>query len=255
MPGDVDAFATLLVRRAPLLRLLNDAPKTKPELVAETDVSRSTVDRAVRDMEGAGVVERRNGAVVLTLVGRLALDSYEAFHADIASLADCRALRDLDADAPIEVRALRECSVVAASPNTPHRCVREWIDRLRTADRVELYGTMVLPQVLDALVDDVVDGSLDVEAYLVPPVIEALVSDFGERAQRALDSDAVSIAEVEGGPSFDLAVFRGSDGSETVCIGFGTHGLEYLVLNETTEAVAWAHERLAAVRSDAEPIA
>jgi predicted transcriptional regulator len=72
----------LLSQRADALSRLLDADRTKNELTEELDVSRSTVDRAVRELESNGLVRREGGTVTATLSGRLAYDSYRRFCAE-----------------------------------------------------------------------------------------------------------------------------------------------------------------------------
>jgi Mn-dependent DtxR family transcriptional regulator len=53
---------------------LAETPAEKGVLAGELDRSRSTVDRAVRDPEAAGLVERTDGGYATTLAGRLAAE-------------------------------------------------------------------------------------------------------------------------------------------------------------------------------------
>lgn len=74
--GDV---RQLLSQRADVLSILLEGERTKSELTEGLDVSRSTVDRAIRKLESNGLVQREGGAVMATLAGRLAYDSYRRY--------------------------------------------------------------------------------------------------------------------------------------------------------------------------------
>jgi len=58
MPSQAVEVVELLARRATLLRLLRERPRLKRELAEELSVSRSTVDRAVRNLEATDYVAR-----------------------------------------------------------------------------------------------------------------------------------------------------------------------------------------------------
>lgn len=76
----------VLLRRSAVVERLSVQPTAKRELVDRLDVSRSTVDRAVREIESAGLAECRDGGVGLTLCGRLATAEFERFG---TRLGDC----------------------------------------------------------------------------------------------------------------------------------------------------------------------
>lgn len=69
----------VLLRRHAVVERLSVQPTAKRDLVDGLDVSRSTVDRAIRETESVGLVERRDGGVSLTLCGRLAVAEFERF--------------------------------------------------------------------------------------------------------------------------------------------------------------------------------
>ena len=255
MSSDGMDLARLLVQRAPLLRSLEDGPVTKGDLVEAHGVSRSTVDRAVRDLETVDTVTRQDGVVELTLVGRLALEAYDDFCEVLDAAEACDSLTLLDTDAPIEIGLLRGAEVVDAGATSPHRPVQSLTDLIEDATHVELYGTVVLPEVVEALVTGVLQGSLSVEAYVDPDALDVVVSDFEGDVRRALDSDDVFLAEAGANLPFSLVVVERSDGTTTVAVIYGSHGADHLLVNDTDEAVSWARERLDTIETNARPLA
>jgi len=71
---DGDDLPSLVGRREPTLRLLSDGPTTNRDVIDALEVSRSTVTRALRELEEAGFVGRRDGGYATTLAGRFALE-------------------------------------------------------------------------------------------------------------------------------------------------------------------------------------
>ena len=69
----------VLSHRIEFIDCLLDGPKTKPEFVEELDISRSTANRAVRELESVGFLEYQDTGYRLILCGRLAAQEYQAF--------------------------------------------------------------------------------------------------------------------------------------------------------------------------------
>lgn len=72
MDSGVAAHVDLVADRYEFLTELAEEPARKPEIVDRTDTSRSTVDRAIRELTEADLVERTEGRYVTTTFGRLA---------------------------------------------------------------------------------------------------------------------------------------------------------------------------------------
>ena len=86
--ADVDDRIDLVAKRVDLLEALAAGPRYKPALVEATGDSRSTVDRAIRELEAAGLIERTDEGFWATLAGRLAAERYRAFVAEETRVLD-----------------------------------------------------------------------------------------------------------------------------------------------------------------------
>ncbi|GAA0300633.1 helix-turn-helix transcriptional regulator [Halarchaeum salinum] len=250
MPGDPERLARLLVDRAPFLRTLADGAAAKGTLTDAHDVSRSTVDRAVRDLEAVGAVERRNGVVVLTLVGRLALSAYDAFRADVDALAGAAALSALPATASVTLDAIRGAEIIDADPEAPHQPVSVLTEFLSVATRVEMYAMRVLPEVMDTFRRRVRDG-LVLDAYVVPDVLDVLFTDFRDPTEDIVGVETVTLFEVTPLYPFGLALCHLPDGRQVAFLACGERGVDLLLVNDTRDALAWARERLDRVAASA----
>ncbi|GAD53590.1 hypothetical protein MBEHAL_2350 [Halarchaeum acidiphilum MH1-52-1] len=254
MASDPERLAHLLVERASFLRTLADGAVPKRSLADANDVSRSTVNRVVRDLEGVGAVERRGGAVALTLIGRLALSAYDSFRADIDALADAPSLTSLPANASVTLDALRGAAVVSANPEAPHRPVSVLTALIEEAIHVELYATRVLPEVMDTLGRRVADG-LRLDAYVAPDVLDVLFTDFRGTVERALDTGNVALYEAVSSYPFGLVLLDLADGRRVLSLSCGERGVTVLLVNDTDEALAWAHARLDRIADSANRLA
>jgi len=73
----------VLSHRTEFIECLLDEPKNKQEFVEELDVSRSTANRAIRELEAVGFIEYQDIGYRLTLCGGLAVQEYQAFEDSI----------------------------------------------------------------------------------------------------------------------------------------------------------------------------
>jgi hypothetical protein len=102
-------------RRRAILNRLRRAPESKATLVAETENSRSTVDRALRRLEALNLVGYAESTYELTLSGRLALNAYDQFAARAESVvAAGKLVSHLPANAPMVHAMLADAELVFA---------------------------------------------------------------------------------------------------------------------------------------------
>lgn len=77
--GTTGETIDVIVQRAQFLERLLDDPAEKRTLVEQLEVSRSTVDRALRDLEVEGLVTYADEGYALTAVGEILATRYFAF--------------------------------------------------------------------------------------------------------------------------------------------------------------------------------
>jgi hypothetical protein len=124
---------TAVLDRFGFVDRLIDEPREKRELAAELSVSRSTVNRAIRDPETLDVVERVDGAYRATELGRTAATGLADLSDRIADRARLRELwrwvpeGTLDAD----LAAPDEFDVLVPEPGDPYRIINRHVRRLR----------------------------------------------------------------------------------------------------------------------------
>ncbi|MFC6716634.1 hypothetical protein ACFQGT_01985 [Natrialbaceae archaeon GCM10025810] len=126
-----------LSHRRDLLERLLEGPATKPVLVDDLDCFRSTVDRAVRELEDLGFVAREGGTHRITAAGRLAVDQYRDC---VGALESVEAATDLLAyvppDAPLSLSMLEGARTWTPQPHAPNEAFEEIEHRLPDADRL-----------------------------------------------------------------------------------------------------------------------
>lgn len=245
--GDRDdpaAFETIR-RRTPVLRALDSAPTPTSELIDALDLSRSTIDRAVEELEAVGLVETRDGGHVLTPAGDLAVSEYGRYEERLDALAEAAdLLATLPRDAEIPPAALCDARIVRPRRHAPQRPIQPFCDLLDAADSARLFFPAVVPTEVESCRRNVVEDDTTVELAVTDPVVERLASDFRDDLAAALDTGRLRIRRVAPSLPYSLAVADRPEGPATGLLVHADRGLRGFVGNDDSDAVAWARDRL-----------
>ncbi|WP_255149807.1 helix-turn-helix transcriptional regulator [Halorarius halobius] len=207
MTESQESVFSLLCRRSSLFSALLDGPRTKPELVESLDVSRSTVDRCIRDLEAAGLVERVDGGFGLTLPGRLLFEEYDRYRERAAGVLDAlEALAVLPPGADIEAGALRGAEVTLADRTAPYRPVEPYVGAVREAEHIDHISTALGPRFVDSFRDAIVQGGAAARLVLSESVSKRVVTDHTETLATMLDTGRLRLRESGDHPGYSLTL-------------------------------------------------
>lgn len=198
LPGE--RIRETLAKRSDALAVLATERLDKPAMVDTLDVSRSTVDRAVADLEAAGLVRRVGGAFEATHAGELALESYREYTSATDSLGGALPLLDaLPDDAPVGTELLEEASVTLAEPHAPEAALSEVVERLPEAETLRGFAPVVKTNYVSMLHDLVENGDLTVEIIVESGTLDSLqaVATARDVVAAFLNHDAVSVFETD----------------------------------------------------------
>ena len=224
-------------RRLDFLERLAAEPLRKHELVDALGHSRSTVNRAIDELEAAGLVAGETDGYRTTLSGRLLANSYREFLTvadDLAAAGDV--LDPLGADVDVSPAILRGAATYRAAAPDPYRPLEVLDDALADAEAVSaaLPG-FPYPRVADRLrrvaaAGGSVDLALAERAYR--HASERFADDLGAVARRD-DCRIAAVDAVDAGvvAADDTALLLTFDGDGTL------HGA---AASTDPEAVAWA---------------
>lgn len=254
MSGVAADVVELLARRAPLLRLLRDGSCEKRDLVTELDISRSTVDRAVRTLESKELVER-NDEISLTLPGRLAIDAYDDFVGYVDALDSARpVLRSLPVDATIDRRFVESASVVSADRLSPERHAMAFIEELEDATAIRGYSTALMPTYVDLLHERIVDDGLTLELTLSPALFDELLSAAADRVNEVLSTGRFQLFEATTTLEYSLFVIEQPERTLAAALVYDDHGQSGVLFNDDPAAVEWAERVYERIRESASPM-
>lgn len=256
MSSGGDDLLTTLHRRADVLGLLVEGSLEKGEITEALDVSRSTVDRALRELETYNCITREDGGFVATAVGRVLLETYEnhAAHVDGVGRAT-DVLGDLPSSAPVSPDLMADAKVFRPDPPTPHTAYRELEDIITQARR--FYGLSVADthfRFASLLRRQTVEESVPMEIVATSDMREHLLREFPEEFREAMTDGELDLYERPDLP-FGLLIGDRDDGSRVAVVVYGPRSnLSGVILNDTPEALTWARLLYRRYRRGATPV-
>ena len=270
----------VVVKRATLLGELTDGATSKRDLRDRLDVSRSTVYKAVRELEETGLVEETGDGPRLTLFGRLFTDRYRSF-AELAEELERYEplLAILSPDAPVTTDVLSGADLTFAERHAPARPVRRIEELLVGADRATVLAPVALPRYVDLFYEAITTEGLRADIVFERPVLEYLRADYADRLGDAVETGRLSAFRTDATIPFGLIVVERADeggnvgdadgGGDTngasdakvpaddeVAIIVYTEGgeLRGIITNDGDAAVEWGRDVFDRYAADAEPI-
>jgi predicted transcriptional regulator len=235
----------VVARRGDVLRALADGGERKCELDEKLDISRSTIDRAVRELEGLGLVARDDDGYYRTLSGSLALDEYSRFRSRMGGVLNARGvLSPLPSDADVDPAVVEDAEIVVADRHSPLRPARHQIELVERATHVRAVASAVLPQHVEAYYEGIVDRGMSADIVLSTPVMERVVADHDDKFYDSLQTGRVDFRQLDRDLPYSLMVASTPDGPAMGMLVYVQEGIKGFVGNDDPEAVAWARARL-----------
>ena len=244
-------------KRWTLLDRLAAGPTSKRDLRDDLKVSRSTVYKAVRELESAGLVEETDAGPRLTLVGRLLTERYRSF---VELVDDVRRyeplLSVLPPNAPVTTDALQGADLVLTERHAPNLPVSRIEELVRGVDRAWALAPVALPRYVDLFYEEILSG-MTAEVVLERPVVEYLQTDFSDQFSEAAATGRFSVRGTDETLPFGLILIDrdgeadGVGGADAVGLIVYSQGgeLRGVAVNDTPTALEWGrdtYERYAA---------
>ncbi|SFL50491.1 Predicted transcriptional regulator, contains HTH domain [Halogranum rubrum] len=240
-PDPTEVMA-VVARRGTVLRAVDTEGVPKRDLVEALSVSRSTIDRAVRELEAIGFIERQDdGRYCRTLPGELALSEYDQFASRMDGLVtgvDIVSL--LPADTPFDTCVLEDATIVAAERHSPLVPVESLSDLVNRANEVDAIAPAVLPQQVEVYHAKLVEGTLDARLVVTDVVVERLVSAYGVELRESLATGRLSVRQTGRSIPYSLVVAETDEGTEMGLLIYADSGVQGFIGNDTPGAVEWA---------------
>jgi len=247
MGGGVQEFDEIVTKRREFLAALEERPATKPELVDLVDASRSTVDRAIDDLEDQDLVTRPDNEYELTLVGKQAFEQHEAYLGRLGDLDHAReVISALPRDVALGVEVLEGATVETTDPHDPVGPLELAAGAVEGATALRAVMPAVVPLLIDVLTDRAADGAR-VDLLVAPEVAETAARRY-ERFRAQVEDGSITLSTVEQRPVYGLWIAETPEDPVCVLSTYSETGVQGVIVNDRTAASEWAddtYDRLA----------
>lgn len=236
----------LITKREPVLRAVGADGIGKRELVEQLRVSRSTVDRGIRELETAGLLSRSADGYQRTLLGELLLSEYDRLAGKTeALLAGQALLADLSPSFELDPVVFKDATIVRPSQHAPQQPISAFCSLIETARWTQTVFPAVLPQVVDQWVELCEDSMIRADIVLTEPVVSTLVSAHTESLQTLLAEPRFALHQVDSQPTCGLVVAEGDSTATAGIVVFDERGGTRAYINtDADEAVSWVREQI-----------
>lgn len=251
---DVGEVLKLLSKRRAFLASLADEPKEKPELAADCDVARSTVGRAIRELELAGLVDRGDDGFELTVSGRLVYDQFHEFEHAVDAICEVdELLSTLPRSDLVPPEMFVGCEVVRADIHAPDKAMQETVELVSSARRVRGVSPAVHGAYVETFQERIRTDGLETELVFSADALTELATTYADYVIE--DADGVTIYQIDELPPLGLMLVEHEDGTTEASFGIYTeNGVQVVVRNTNPNAVAWLREEFESYREQATEI-
>lgn len=229
-------------------------PYDKRDLVAKLSVSRSTVDRAIRELEMAELMAWTKDGYVTTTAGKRATEQYRVTVESVSDILAAReVLSELPHDCPIPPSLLTDAAVEYAADAPPYHLPAGVRDRIVSAQRVRVYlPILATPQLLDCCQQQVIHEGMTLDLLTSSTLLETLSAEFPGALGAMSVVDHCSVFRADTAHDvlpFGLVLTETDAATSVSVVVYSEHRtIHGTVHNGATDAVRWAEETYACLR-------
>ncbi|WP_459191749.1 helix-turn-helix transcriptional regulator [Halosimplex sp. J119] len=245
MDETTSELVDLLRRRRGLVAALREDAREKRDLVREQDLPRSTLDRAVRELEAADLVEYADGTYALTALGEHLVDEFDSFveRTELAVALEPFLRWTSPESFDLDLRSLADADLWTPEPGDPWAMVNRHVHALEHADHVRGVLPLVGLHAVETAHERIIEDGADHQFVVDPGVAERLRTDENYLPLfRELQARAEPTFLRYGG---EIPYFVGIFDDEFVQIGVDDEGTpRALVETNDADALAWARDTI-----------
>lgn len=231
----------LVAQRATLLRAINEECSTTTDLVGSLDVSRSTVDRGVRELREATLIERTDEGYRTTIAGRLALSEHVRFTDRIDAIeSDEDVFSELPMDAELDVSLIDGCRVCRSTQSDPERPDDRLAELVSGADRIHGFTPITTVRGVESHHEQAVEHDADIELVVPPSVVTRLLSVYSDQLEESLSTGSVQLRQTNSEFEYGCLLIEQGESEQAVVLACADDELRGLIRNDRPEAVEWA---------------
>lgn len=248
--SDIDDIVT---KRRDFLSALSEAPATKPELVDRLETSRSTVDRAIADLERYDLVRRPEDCYELTMAGQAAYERHRLYLDELSAIGRAREMiSSLSPEVPFSHALLADAQIELAEPHDPHQPLELAADIISDATRLRKVSPAVFPICVELLEERVTEG-LSLEIVVSSDVLDALATRYDDELT-CFDRPENGLYELDSDPPYGLWIADTPDGEYVGLMPHSETGVRGIIVSDDDDACRWASDQYESYCEQATPV-
>ncbi|OIB59257.1 helix-turn-helix transcriptional regulator [Natrialba sp. SSL1] len=231
--------STVLDTRSAVLEAIVEQPRPKDRLEQEFDFSRSTLDRAIRELAAASFIEYTDGVWQATLFGQYCYRARTAYHDQLRTLTSASSiLEPLSNECPITYEFIDGADVYESDSSMPDAVMQTFIDSLEQATTARIAIPTIVTGFVEPVCESVTTGTEgDVEIFVPATLFERLQLSFPALTDKLRNDSNVTLSRSSVPFTFGLWI---ADSMEAGIIVFTERGVGGVLVNDTDAAVEWA---------------
>ncbi len=253
--NDVE-FLVRSTNRLDVLTTLQEGPRDRRDLRADTDFSRVTLSRILGDLTDRGWITRTDGRYEITPEGEIVATELNRLFANLDVIDTLNeTLRWLPTERfEFDLRRLADAEVMLPDAHDLTAQIR-WVEsQIQGTDRIRSVGRWVASEILETLVESTVGGECRCECVLEDMVVDHIRDDpeLRESVRALLESGRASLYRYDGDDA-EITMSILSNGV-LMCGKHDARSFPEAVATTDEVVMEWAIGRFESLRADATPI-
>lgn len=241
----------VLASREDVLTALESGPRDIRDLRDDLDCSRSTVYKAVRELQSRELVEGSDGGYELTLLGRVLYRRYRTFIVETGNVLDYRALLSaLPPDLPLDPSIFSNATVTVADRMSPDKPVDALESFIGEAERFRCFAPVQRARYY-AYAQDLIESEVRIEMVTRSEVVEYAIANHPDEMREILESPVTTHYETDDPLPFGLVVVDEPERRVGVTLYDAQSHLRGFVASDDPRAYEWGEETYRSYRERA----
>jgi len=238
-----------VARRVDLINHLLDGYKSKRDLKSVLDMSDSTIDQAIRELNKEGIISYQCGDCTVTPYGRLALSEYKRLTDYYDTLMDAKPLLSkVELDTSLGRGVIQDCDVILSEAPNPRAPIIQLENRVKEAESIIALTSVIQPVLFRRVHEFLTEGLNEAELIMDADQVECLFRSYDEMREM-IDLDSCTIRWIKNKPGFGIVLI--DDNQVWIGIYDENSSIQGAILNNTSSTVEWARKILQKYRSQA----